>query len=103
MAIGRNLPHCPRTAKLPAGTVESLLKPENEDKLVGILTYHVVAGKIMSADIVGKTAMVQTLQGGKLTVNATSAVMADQAAVTAVDVEASNGVTHLIDQVVLPK
>ena len=50
-------------AKLPAGTVGPLLKPKNEDKLVGTLTYHVVPGKIMSADIVGKTAMVQTLQG----------------------------------------
>ena len=50
-------------AKLPAGTLESLLKPENENKLVGILAYHVAAGKIMSADIFGKTAMVQTLQG----------------------------------------
>jgi uncharacterized surface protein with fasciclin (FAS1) repeats len=89
-------------AKLPAGTVESLLKPENEDKLVGILTYHVIPGKFISADIVGKTAMVQTLQGGKLTVDATNGVMVDQATVTAVYVEAPKGAIHGIDQVVLP-
>ena len=90
-------------AKLPAGTVESLLKPENKDKLVSILTYIVVASKIMSVDIVSKIAMIQTLQGGKLTVKSTNGVMVDQASVTAVDVEASNGVIDVIDQVALPK
>ena len=90
-------------AKLPAGTVESLLRPENKDKLVAVLTYHVVPGKIMSADIAGKTAMVETVQGGKLDVNATNGVKVDQATVIAADIEASNGVIHVIDQVVLPK
>ena len=90
-------------AKLPAGTVESLLKPENKDKLVAVLTYHVVPGKIMSSDIAGKTAMVETVQGSKLNVDATNGVMVDQATVVAADIEASNGVIHVIDQVVIPK
>ncbi len=90
-------------AKLPDGTVESLLKPENKDKLVAVLTYHVVPGKIMSADIAGKTAQVDTVQGSKLDVDATDGVKVDQATVVAADVEASNGVIHVIDQVVLPK
>lgn len=89
-------------AKLPEGTVESLLKPENKDKLVAVLTYHVVPGKIMSGDIAGKTAMVATVQGGKLDVNATDGVKVDGASVVAADVEASNGVIHVIDAVVLP-
>ena len=90
-------------AKLPAGTVEELLLPENKDKLVAVLTYHVVPGKIMSSDIAGKTAMVETVQGGKLTVDATNGVKVDNATVTAADIEASNGVIHVIDTVVLPK
>jgi uncharacterized surface protein with fasciclin (FAS1) repeats len=89
-------------AKLPAGTVEDLLKPENKDKLVAILTYHVVSGKIMAGDIAGKTAMVETVQGGKLSVDATSGVKVDNATVTSADIEASNGVIHVIDTVVLP-
>jgi len=89
-------------AKLPAGTVEDLLKPENKDKLAAILTYHVVPGKIMSSDIAGKTAMVETVQGGKLSVDATSGVKVDNATVTSADIEASNGVIHVIDTVVLP-
>ncbi|MDH3473834.1 MAG: fasciclin domain-containing protein, partial [Rhodospirillales bacterium] len=89
-------------AKLPAGTVEDLLKPENKEKLVAILTYHVVPGKIMAGDIAGKTAMVETVQGGKLSVDATSGVKVDNATVTSADIEASNGVIHVIDTVVLP-
>jgi len=90
-------------AKLPAGTVEELLLPENKDKLVAVLTYHVVPGKVMSSDIAGKTAMVETVQGGKLSVDATDGVKVDNAMVTAADIEASNGVIHVIDTVVLPK
>jgi uncharacterized surface protein with fasciclin (FAS1) repeats len=89
-------------AKLPAGTVEDLLKPENKDQLVAILTYHVVPGKIMSADIAGKTAMVETVQGGKLSVDATDGVTVDKAKVISADIETSNGVIHVIDTVVLP-
>ena len=90
-------------AKLPAGTVEDLLKPENKDKLTAILTYHVIPGKVMSADIAGKTMMVETVQGGKLSVDATSGVKVDEATVVTADIETSNGVIHVIDTVVLPE
>ena len=89
-------------AALPAGTVDNLLKPENKDQLAAVLTYHVVPGKIMSADIAGKTAEVTTVQGSDLSVNATDGVMVDNATVVAADIEADNGVIHVIDQVVLP-
>lgn len=89
-------------AKLPDGTVENLLKPENKDQLVTVLTYHVVSGKIMSSDIAGKKAQVPTVQGSELAVDATSGVMVDNAMVVAADIEASNGVIHVIDTVVLP-
>ncbi|MEQ9021822.1 MAG: fasciclin domain-containing protein [Pseudomonadales bacterium] len=89
-------------AALPEGTVENLLKPENKDQLIAVLTYHVVPGKIMSADIVGKTAEVDTVQGSKLSVDATSGVKVDNANVISADIETSNGVIHVIDQVVLP-
>ncbi len=89
-------------AKLPAGTLDDLLKPENKDKLVAILTYHVVPGKIMSADIAGKTAMVKTVEGSKLNVDATNGVKVDEATVITADIETSNGVIHVIDTVVIP-
>lgn len=89
-------------AKLPAGTVESLLKPENKEKLVGILTYHVVPGKVMAADV--KSGMVKTVNGKELTVKAWDGkVTVDGAKVVTADVAASNGVIHVIDTVVLPK
>ncbi len=90
-------------AKLPAGTVDNLLKPENKDQLAAILTYHVVPGKIMSADIAGKEAEVATVQGGKLDVNATDGVKVNDATVVAADVEATNGVIHVVDTVLLPQ
>lgn len=90
-------------AKLPDGTVESLLKPENKEKLVAILTYHVVPGKIMSSDIAGKTSEVKTVQGSNLSVNAKSGVKVDEATVVSADIAASNGVIHVIDTVVIPK
>jgi uncharacterized surface protein with fasciclin (FAS1) repeats len=89
-------------AKLPAGTLEDLLKPENKEKLVAVLTYHVVPGKNMSGDIAGKTAMVETVQGSKLSVDATKGVKVDAANVISADIKASNGVIHVIDHVVLP-
>ena len=89
-------------AKLPAGTVENLLKPENKEQLVAVLTYHVVPGKIMSSDIAGKTAMVKTVQGSELSVDATDGVKVDEAHVISADIETSNGVIHVIDAVVLP-
>ena len=88
-------------AKLPAGTVESLLKPENKDQLISVLTYHVVLGKIMSADIAGKIAMVQTVHGSEVSVNATNGVMVNAAKVVSADIETSNGVIHVMDTVLL--
>ena len=89
-------------AALPMGTVEDLLKPENKAQLVAVLTYHVVPGKIMSSDIAGKTMDLATVQGGELSVDATDGVKVDNATVVAADIETSNGVIHVIDQVVLP-
>src|SRR5688500_384525 len=90
-------------AKLPKGTVEDLLKPENKDKLVKILTYHVVSGKVMAADVV-KMDSAKTVQGSSLTIkSADGKVMVDGAQVTKTDIAASNGVIHVIDSVVMPK
>ncbi|WP_102784172.1 fasciclin domain-containing protein [Thalassospira sp. GB04J01] len=89
-------------AKLPAGTVEDLLKPENKDKLVAVLTYHVVPGKVMSGDIAGKEMMVKSVQGDTIDVNAMNGVMVDGATVTSADIEADNGVIHVIDAVIMP-
>ena len=89
-------------AALPAGTVENLLKPENKEQLVAVLTYHVIPGKVMSSDIAGKTAEVKTVQGSALSIDATSGVMVDNATVTTADIITSNGVIHVIDKVVLP-
>ena len=89
-------------AALPNGTVENLLKPENKDQLIAVLTYHVVPGKVMSADIAGKSLQVASVQGGELSVNATDGVKVDDATVVMADIETSNGVIHVIDTVVLP-
>ena len=89
-------------AKLPEGTVETLLKPENKDQLVGILTYHVVSGKVPSTDLIGKTLDVATLQGANVSIDATDGVSVNGANVTAADIMASNGVIHVIDTVILP-
>jgi uncharacterized surface protein with fasciclin (FAS1) repeats len=89
-------------AKLPPGTVEDLLKPENKDKLVAILTYHVVPGKVMAADV--KTMMVKTVNGKELSIKVDDGkVMVNDANVVKTDVAASNGVIHVIDTVLLPK
>ena len=90
-------------AKLPAGTVENLLKPENKAQLVKILTYHVVPSKIMAKDIAGKKAEVASVQGNKISVDATNGVKVDGAKVVGADVAASNGVIHIIDTVIMPK
>ena len=89
-------------AALPEGTVEELLKPENIDQLVAVLTYHVIAGKVMSTDIAGQELMADTVQGGALDINATDGVMINNATVIQADIEASNGVIHVIDTVLLP-
>lgn len=90
-------------AKLPKGTVESLLKPENKEKLVAILTYHVVPGKVMAKDVV-KLCEAKTVQGSavKIVVDGTK-VSVDGANVVKTDIETSNGVIHIIDSVILPK
>lgn len=90
------------SAALPAGTVENLLKPENKDQLVAVLTYHVIPGKVMAADIAGKKMEVATVQGSTLMVDATNGVMIDQAKVVSADIKTSNGVIHVIDAVILP-
>jgi len=89
--------------KLPEGTLEDLLKPENKEKLAGILKYHVVSGKVKAADVV-KLTSAKTVQGSevKITVDGDK-VKVDDANVVKTDVEASNGVIHVIDAVILPK
>jgi len=89
-------------AALPEGTVENLLKPENKDQLVAVLTYHVVPGAAMSKDLAGKTVSPVTVQGSTVDIDATNGVKVDGATVVAADVAASNGVIHVIDQVILP-
>jgi len=89
-------------AKLPAGTVESLLKPENKDQLVAVLTYHVVPGKVKAADVV-KLTEATTVQGSKAKVTVKDGtVLIDGAKVVKADIETSNGVIHVIDAVILP-
>jgi len=89
-------------AKLPEGTVDNLLKPENKDQLVAILTYHVVPGKVMSADIAGKKADVASVEGSEISIDATDGVKVDGATVVTADIEATNGVIHVIDAVIMP-
>ena len=90
-------------AKLPKGTVEDLLKPENKAKLTAILTYHVVPGKVMAADVV-KVKDAKTVQGGAIKVSTMGGqVMVDKAHVVKTDIAASNGVIHVIDTVLMPK
>jgi uncharacterized surface protein with fasciclin (FAS1) repeats len=88
-------------AALPAGTVEDLLKPENKDKLVAVLTYHVVAGKVMSTDL-SNGMKAATVQGGEVTIMTEGGVRVNDATVTQADIEATNGVIHVIDKVILP-
>ncbi len=87
-------------AKLPKGTVEMLLKPENKDKLTAILTYHVVSGSVMSKDV--KPMSAATLNGQQIDLKTEGGVTVDGAKVTAVDIAASNGVIHVIDSVIMP-
>lgn len=89
-------------AALPAGTVESLLKPENRDQLVSILTYHVVPGEVTAADVV-KLDEATTVNGSKIAIRvADDSVLINDATVIAADIDASNGVIHVIDTVILP-
>ena len=89
-------------AKLPAGTVDSLLLPENKDKLTAILTYHVVAGEVLAADVV-KLDSANTVEGQPVAIDASDAgVRINDANVIKADVMASNGVIHVIDTVLIP-
>jgi len=89
-------------AKLPAGTLDDLLKPENKEKLAAILTYHVVPGKVMAADV--KTMMAKTVNGKELSIKVEDGkVMVDNAKVVKTDEAASNGVIHFVDTVLMPK
>ncbi len=88
-------------SKLPEGTVEDLLKPENKEKLGKLLAYHVIEGKIMAADLTSM--MAKTANGAELDIKVTSdAVTVNKAKVTTADVKASNGVIHVIDTVLMP-
>ena len=89
-------------AKLPEGTVETLLKPENKDKLVAILKYHVVSGKVMAADV-SKLKEAKTLNGQSVQIDTTKGVKIDKANVIKADIPTSNGVIHVIDTVLLPE
>lgn len=89
--------------KLPAGTIESLLKPENKEKLKAILLYHVVDGKVEAKDVVKLNGQdVKTLQGSTVKVNTTSGVVINSSNVVKADVKASNGIIHVIDTVLIP-
>ncbi|WP_416883642.1 fasciclin domain-containing protein [Marivita sp.] len=89
-------------AALPEGTVENLLLPENKDQLVAILTYHVIPGKVMSTDLTDDMEAA-TVQGSSVTIDLDNGVMVENANVTTADIEASNGVIHVIDTVILPE
>ena len=89
-------------AALPEGTVENLLKPENRDQLVSILTYHVVPGKVMAADVAGLDEA-KTVNGASVSIKIVDgSVLIDEATVVSADVEASNGVIHVINKVIVP-
>jgi uncharacterized surface protein with fasciclin (FAS1) repeats len=88
--------------KLPAGTVEGLLKPANKAKLAAILTYHVVPGKVKAADLAGKRLSVATVQGGKVKIDGRHGVKVNGAKVVKADIVTDNGVIHVIDSVLLP-
>jgi uncharacterized surface protein with fasciclin (FAS1) repeats len=90
-------------AKLPEGTVDDLLKPENKDQLTAILTYHVVPGKTMSSDLAGQTLEVESVQGDTIAIDATDGVKVDDATVVTADIETDNGVIHVIDTVIMPE
>ena len=87
---------------LPEGTLETLLKPENKDQLASILTYHVLAGKVMSGDIAGKKLEIAMVNGTTAVIDATNGVTINGANVIQADIETSNGVIHIIDAVILP-
>ena len=88
-------------AKVPQETLRELLKPENKDKLIAVLTYHVVAGKIMARDVVNVNTAT-TVQGQSIKIDAKDGVKINSAKVITADIEATNGVIHVIDAVLMP-
>jgi uncharacterized surface protein with fasciclin (FAS1) repeats len=89
--------------KLPKGTVANLLKPENKDKLVKVLTYHVLSGEVPSSEISGKRLSAATVEGEKVHIDGRQGVKINMAHVVKADIPADNGVIHVIDKVLLPK
>jgi len=89
--------------KLPKGTVANLLKPENKDKLVKVLTYHVLSGEVLSSAIAGKRLSAATVEGQRLHIDGRHGVKINMAHVVKADIPADNGVIHVIDKVLLPK
>ncbi|WP_415922005.1 fasciclin domain-containing protein [Tateyamaria sp. SN6-1] len=89
-------------AALPAGTVENLLKPENKDQLVAILTYHVLPGQTLAADLAGQRLSVPTVNGANVHIDGRNGVRVEQSNVIQADILASNGVIHVIDKVLIP-
>ena len=90
-------------AKLPAGTVENLVKPENKAKLAEILKFHVLSGKVMASDVSGKHVHPASVHGEALNIDGTHGVTVNGAKVTTADVGCTNGVIHIIDAVIMPK
>lgn len=90
-------------AKLPAGTVDDLVKPESKAKLTQILTLHVLPGKVMAADVAGQKMSPVSVEGEALNVDGTDGVTVNGAKVTSADIECTNGVIHVIDTVIMPK
>jgi uncharacterized surface protein with fasciclin (FAS1) repeats len=90
-------------AKLPSGTVDELVKPENKSRLSAILTLHVIPGKVMAADAMGKKLSPASVNGEKLHVDGTNGVVVNGAKVVTADISCANGVIHVIDTVILPK
>jgi uncharacterized surface protein with fasciclin (FAS1) repeats len=89
-------------AKLPAGTLDKLLRVENRDALRQLISYHVVSGRVASADLTGKTLTNRTLAGSSVSIDGRSGVMVNNARVVQADIQASNGVVHAIDTVLMP-
>lgn len=89
-------------AALPEGTVENLLLPENKEQLIAVLTYHVVAGKVMSTDL-SDDMSATTVQGSDVMIDLDNGVMVEESTVVSADIETSNGVIHVIDKVMLPE
>ena len=90
-------------AKLPPGTVDGLIKPENKSKLAGILKFHVISGKVMASEVKGKHLHPASVQGENLNVDGTNGVKVNGSNVTTADIGCTNGVIHIIDTVLMPK